>query len=579
MRARLLLLAGVMALSACSGETTRPPNVLLISLDSTRRDLLSCYGRQPKYAPGLPTSPNLDRLAREGVVMEDAYATTSWTLPSHVSMMTGLTEVEHAVDQSVHRYGSTRPMLAERLQAEGFTTAGFFSGPFLEPRFGFGRGFDRYEACYGKELAAAATKAKRALEARDAAKARGDQEAFLRYYRTSEAAQAELQTASHFDVSSRDVTDGVLEELGRRADGKRPFFIFAHYFDPHYDYTAPTEYERYDPEYAGTLDASDFFNNRDIAGPATGPGPRVRKISDRDLDHVYALYEAELAWTDAQVGRILDKLDELGLAENTLVIVTSDHGDEFFEHGSIGHRRTLYEEVVQVPMILRLPRDEAGARPENERVSGLVSIADIPATVVDVIGVEGKAAEGNGATSFLPLVRGETDGAERSVLSRIVMSFGLSYRAPQGAPVEQVPGRTMHVIETYRRGSIKVTRKRSWPEVMMRIHPELDARWAEETRRKRSAETLTWIDVERHPDEPADAHSSDFSDPEARSVPRAFRDEYKTRLARREESRYVERDEGLQSMLKGLGYTAGDDPGAAPSDTLVLPPPGEGVLD
>ncbi len=557
-----------------SGGGTDPVNVLLISLDSTRRDLLSCYGRRPLHAPERATCPNLDRLAEGGVVFEDAYTTTSWTLPSHVSMFTGLSGVEHAVDESVHSYDGAQPMLAEILRGHGFRTAGFYSGPFLAPTYGFGRGFERYEACYGPKLVDAAREARSSLRERDAAKARGDRQAYVQLYKAAEDAEKTLQAESHRDVSSLGVTDAVLDELGRLVQDDAPFFLFAHYFDPHYDYTPPAEHDLFDPDYAGSIDGEDFFDSPRIAGPPTGPGARERRVDERDLERVLSLYEAELSWTDAQVGRILDRLEELELAANTLVIVTSDHGDEFFEHGAIGHRRTLLEEVVRVPLIARLPE----TFPAGERVSGLVSIQDIPATVLAALGLPPEA--GASSRDLLPLARGEeSSGTPRGVVARLVMSFPFSYPAPPNAPVDAVPGRERHVLETWRQGPIKITRRRRWTEPMMRTGSALDAVWAEQTRQRRSVEELSWIDVVAHPDESPEHVSTSFEDPRAREVLRAFRSSYGALVARRGESTFVEQDEGVQAMLRGLGYTASDEDGGAATDALVLPPPGEGLFD
>jgi arylsulfatase A-like enzyme len=562
--------------AACDGskEGAEPVNVLLISLDSTRRDLLSCYGRRPLHAPERATCPNLDRLADGGVVFEDAYTTTSWTLPSHVSMFTGLSGVEHAVDESVHSYDGAQPMLTEILRDNGFRTAGFYSGPFLAPAYGFGRGFERYEACYGPKLVNAARDARSRIRERDAAKARGDRQAYVQLYKAAEDAEKALQAESHRDISSGGVTDAVLDELGRLARDDAPFFVFAHYFDPHYDYTPPVEHDLFDPDYEGTVDGEDFFDSPRIAGPPTGPGARERRVDERDLERVLSLYEAELSWTDAQVGRILDRLEELGLAENTLVIVTSDHGDEFFEHGAIGHRRTLMEEVVRVPLIMRLP----GVFPAGERVGGLVSIQDIPATVLGALWLPTEAAASS--QDLVPMIQGVGGGpALPAVIARLVMSFPFSYPAPANAPVDAVPGRERHVLETFRQGPIKITRRRRWTEPMMRTGSPLDAAWAEETRRQRSTEELSWIDVEAHPDEAPEHTSTSFDDPRALEALGWFRKHYTQLVARRGESAFVEQDEGVQAMLRGLGYTASDEDGGAPTDALVLPPPGEDLFD
>jgi arylsulfatase A-like enzyme len=566
-RLAILLLA---TSAACGGAEPDRPNVLIVSLDSTRRDLLSCYGRDPLHAPGVPTSPALDRLAAQGVLMEDAYTTTSWTLPSHLALFTGEPAHVHAVEQSYHRLPAGVPTLTQALKAAGYATAGFYSGPFLEPSFGFARGFDRYEACYGTELEAASQRAAELAAQRDAALASGDQRALQAALAEHDRAKKELQRLSHHDVSSARVTDAVLGELERRAADERPFFLFAHFFDPHYDYEPPAPHDRFDPGYAGGFDPSNYAFNPAVAGPPQGPGPRERRIGERDLEHVVALYEGELAWTDAQVGRVLDKLDELGLADDTLVIVVADHGDEFFEHGSIGHRRTLFEEVVRVPMLLRLP----GVLPAGERVAGLVSLLDVPATVLELVGLP--AFQSSTSTSFAGLLRGEPDPA-RSVLGRIVLTFQVSFDPPPGG-VQRIPGKHTFVVETFRQGPIKVTRERSWRSVRGSVNPAYDAAASARAAQERSAELVRWIDVVAHPDERSEDHVEDFADARARETLHAFRRRYAELAERRVAAARGEHGEDVGAMLSGLGYAGDEEAGGGPSDEFDLPPPGDAVL-
>jgi len=551
------------------------PNVLLISLDSTRRDLLSCYGHRSVHAPDRPTTPHIDRLAAEGVLMRDAYASSSWTLVSHLSLMTGEPPLVHGVDDNFQAYGGRAPLLAEIMQANGYATAGFFSGPLLEPHYGFGRGFDRYEACYGKDLAETSARAAEARAARETAQ--GPEE-FERAAQAYAQAKATLMVLSHTDVSSKVVTDAVLAELDRREDDQRPFFLFAHYFDPHYDYVPPAEHDVFDEGYDGAIDGVGFLTNPVIAGPKKGAKERERRLSERDLEHVMALYEAELSWTDAQVGRILARLDELGLAENTLVIVTADHGDEFFEHGSIGHRRTLYEEVVQVPMILRHP----GRLPAGVKVDGLVSLIDVPATIVDLAGIDLAgidAAGGMTGRSLVPLVGGQA-GTEpgnepaRSVLGRVVQSHPVMLRAEGHG---QLKGTQFMVTDTFRRGPIKITRNRGWTRPR---EAELAELFADSTRTQRARESVVWIDVEGHPGEERAAHSHDFSDPGARAALEAFRDEYMRLATRRTPPTVSKGRQRFTAMLRGLGYVDGDEDAADEelNEDYVLPPPGERVL-
>jgi arylsulfatase A-like enzyme len=546
-------------------------NVLLISLDTVRRDALSTYGRVPRHAPDTATTPHIDRLAAAGVVLEDAYTTTSWTLPSHLGLFSGEPEVVHAVEQSFHRYQAPFPLLAELMREHGYSTAGFFSGPFLEPHFGFGRGFDRYEACYGDPLRASSERTARLREERDATRARGDAEGFVKAYEAHEEAKQELAQRGRQDISSSRVTDAAMAEIERASSAGQPFFVFAHYFDAHADYVPPREHDCFDEEYTGSIDSQKVSDEGAAQAAASGAatGPPASWGTQRDLEHLVALYEGELRWTDAEVGRLLTRLDELGLADNTLVVIVADHGEEFFEHGTLGHRSTLYEEVVRVPLILRLP----GVLPAGERVGGVVSTVDVPATVLELTGLP--RVGGSSSASFVSLMHGEDDGATRGAFGRLVLSVSLSIPAPPGLRMERIPGNKITIVETYREGAIKVTRKRSWPRVALKVDPELDRKFAAQTERARAKEELTWIDVERHPEERPEQYSGDFSDEKARAVLVNFRERYVGLLEKRSAGLVERVDDELTTMLKGLGYT-GDE--GAEGEEFTLPPPGEHVL-
>jgi arylsulfatase A-like enzyme len=355
-----LIFCGLLPLLLCfaCGRDQQKLNVLLISIDSLRPDHLGCYGY------GKETSPAMDGLASKGAVFLNAVSTTSWTLPAHVSLFTSLYNSGHRVHQNTDRIDGERIMLAEIFQAHGYRTAGFVSGPFMHPAFEFDQGFDEYVYCTDYAGVPPQT---------------GDRPINLR-----------TQEASHGDISSPKVNSRVLPWLDKNKD--QPFFLFVHYFDVHYDYIPPAPYDTlFNPGYEGPVDGVNFIHNDDInAG-----------LPEEDLAQILALYNGEIRFTDDHVEAVIDKLKALNLFDNTLIVITSDHGDEFFEHDDKGHFKTLYDESIRIPLIMHC----TGRIPPGTRVSDQVRIIDIMPTILDFCGLP-QSPEKMGA-SFLPLLRGE----------------------------------------------------------------------------------------------------------------------------------------------------------------------------
>jgi arylsulfatase A-like enzyme len=562
MHARLVQLAATALLAAtgCHDESRRC-NVVLISLDSVRADYLGCYGHEPAHAPGVSTSPNLDALAARGLRFVDCSSTTSWTLPSHAAILTGEPDLVHAAELDDHVLPKGLPTLAERLGARGWRTAGFYSGPYLDPRFGFGRGFERYQSCYGEPLEQAAKRFATTRGELTAAQTAQDSRRLEEAQRRWSADFMALDTLSHRDVSSESVSDAAIGEIEAAARDERPFFVFAHYFDAHYDYAPPAPYdERFDPEYAGTMTGHDFIRDPRIAAPdPSRSGGLARVVSQRDLEHLQALYEGEIAWLDDQVGRLLRRIDELGLDDSTLIVVLADHGDEFFEHGAIGHRRTLFEESVRVPLIVKLP---AGAGLDAE-----------PGRPVSTAAVARWIAELTGCASA---DEREQYASSSGVYGRFVGAYSATLSTPQGSDQVQIPGATTVVSETYRRGSIKVLRDVQWSAPLGRVPSDVAEHFASLAQDMRRRERLRWIDLAHSPAERDEDWSSDFSDPAARAALEEFHDRYAELLARRQRAavRQLEPDEEVK--LRGLGYVSSYESGAR--DDLVLPPPGRELL-
>lgn len=368
---------------ACRDAKPHAPNVLLISIDTLRADHLGCYGY------GRATSPNLDRLAREGTLFEQQVSSSSWTLPAHASIFTGLSDTGHGctdVDKALEPRFET---VAERFHSNGYATAGFFSGPFLHPAFGFGQGFDLYEDCtsYGAAL--------------DAAKP------------VDWAKDDATRKASHEDVANPRTFEAFQRWFG--AWDEKPFFAFVHFWDVHYDFTPPPPFDtRFDPDYTGWVDGRNFFFDERV-------GPKMAK---RDLDHLIALYDGEIAWTDTFLAKIRDELERAGVLDDTVIVITADHGTEFFEHGWKGHRTTLYDEVIHVPLVVRYPK----SFPAGMRVAAQTRSVDLAPTLLDLCGL-GELRDVSG-TSLLPLLRdpvlrtgagsraiSELDSVGRSLLS------------------------------------------------------------------------------------------------------------------------------------------------------------------
>ncbi|MEX1024145.1 MAG: sulfatase [Planctomycetota bacterium] len=577
----LVLLVNVVG--GCGSKEAPRPNVLLISIDSLRRDLVGAYGFESPFAPGVSSSPALDALALEGALFENAYATTSWTLPSHLTMLTGQPELVHGVDIDYHVADPSRRLLAERLSAVGYRTAGFFSGPYLDPDFGFGRGFERYEACYGPALREA-TRAKAALEAEIERSRRGavGTPTVDELTRRMNDAILAVENESHRDVSSRTVTDAALAELEAAAAGDRPFFLFAHLFDPHYDYVPPPPHDRtFDADYTGAITGLDLLEDPAISHPdprATGPGQLVQVANERDMQHIRALYAGELAWVDEQLRRVLERLDALGLAESTLVIVTSDHGDEFFEHGSLGHRNTLFEEITQVPLIVRWP----GRVAAGTRIAPLASTVDLVPTVLDWL----RLADDTSGTSLVPLLEGREDPRERAVLGRMVRAWNVGLMVPDrsGTP-QSVAGQLVVLTESYHWGSLKLLRERSWPRlpnaVLDALPREARDRFEAQQALGRATESLRWIDLAVHPDERPENFSTDFSSAPAQAALERWRERYvdlnADRLAAIEAGGVaVPRDTSEHNeQLRALGYAGGElDSEPLPPGEFSLPAPG-----
>ena len=318
------------------------PNVLLVSIDSLRPDHLHCYGAEHD------TSPVIDALARDGTRFQTVVSPSSWTLPAHLTLLTGLPPERHGVVDDATRLRGDALFLTEVLWQAGYTTAGFVSAPYLDAMYGFSQGFDLYDDY---------SIAKRSFEA-----------------------------SQHGSTSPLllGIFDAWLERWN--ADGReRPFFAFLHMWDVHYDYTPPPPYDTmFDPDYRGSVTGEDFELGTQVH---VGMDPR-------DLAHVVALYDGEIRYTDHYLGLVLERLRALGILDQTIVVVTADHGDEFLEHGRKGHKQALYDESILVPLIIRYPGTVPAGRVVNEQVR----LMDVGPTILTLAGLPRPADFGAAGT-------------------------------------------------------------------------------------------------------------------------------------------------------------------------------------
>lgn len=344
------------ALGALPAAAPDAPNVLLIILDTVRGLDLGLYGSD------LPTTPEIERHARTGVVFTRAVATASWTNPSHASLFTGRFPHDLTADWSLGLDG-TYPTLAEVLRDHGYRTAGFVANTrYVSRPGGLARGFIRYED-HRMTLGAAVSTT-----------SLGDE---VFHQRTWVGRALGIR-----DVLGRVPAPVINGRLLRWLDtpDNRPFFAALNYMDAHAPLRPPEPYaSRFGVRPSFTLRQKVAARFRPRTALAPDVEERARLAQER------AAYDASIAYLDREIGSLLDELEWRRLLDNTLVILTSDHGEEFGEHGTAGHGYSLYWPVLHVPLIVWF----RGRVPGGARVEAPVSLRDIAATVLDLARIPG----------------------------------------------------------------------------------------------------------------------------------------------------------------------------------------------
>lgn len=337
----------------------RGPDVLLVVVDTLRADAVGA------------ATPRWDALAAEGALFTTCRAPSSWTKPSTASLLTGLYPTEHGALEFESMLPGAATTLAETLRAAGWRTAAFTDNPFVSVAYGFGQGFDAFTG------RAPSTVARGTLLLQAASQVR------LRL-----AGGAAYSFGPGVETGADGILGGAVDFL-LASDG-RPAFAYAHLIEPHYPYTPPPPFDggrrRVDPPHSSGILPFDSF-------PA---------LPDADVAIMRANYAGEVSAADAALGRALDRIRAAGRLDGTLVVITSDHGEEFHEHGGWTHGQSLYEELVRVPLLVRPP---AGAPGRGRRVEAPVSLVDVAPTVLGLAGVASGAR--TSGRSLVPLLEGK----------------------------------------------------------------------------------------------------------------------------------------------------------------------------
>jgi arylsulfatase A-like enzyme len=322
------------------------PNVLLIVLDTLRAERLSSYG-YPR-----PTTPFLDAYAQRGVLFEKAFSTSSWTLPAHTSMFTGRLPIEHGA--GLWRYDGRYPTLAEALSRRGYATAAFVANEKIcTAAFGLARGFQRWENIFwdAKSSFVATTFGKKLKQF------------YVPWF----------NPASKFDrMDAPEVNRRFLRWLDHRPN--RPFFAFLNFMEVHSPVNPPRSFAERFSKHPDEISSSRWFRKR----------ASLPELSARGRENKNDAYDASLAYLDTQLKALFQELERRGLEQDLLVVIVSDHGESLGENGLFDHRSALYLPQIRVPLILRFP----GRIPEGRRVSAVVGIQDLTASIAELIALK-----------------------------------------------------------------------------------------------------------------------------------------------------------------------------------------------
>ena len=324
------------SLPQISGNRT---NILVIIVDTLRADHLSTYGY------GRDTSPNLSRIAEQGVIFDNAMAPASWTVPSHASMLTGVYPHDHRTEKDDDILTDGLPTVGEVLSSEGYRTAAFSANVNnFNRKYGLARGFAHFEDYWGANYTAIFSRVTLGWRL----------QLWMRHFRNK-------------PFIGRQHADGINRRALAWIDrDKKPFFVVLNYIDVHDPYRPPEPY----------LHA--FTTVKNPGGGISLLFDQVNMPDAKTLAEEVAAYDGGIRYVDDQIQNLMNALKKRGMLDNTVVMITSDHGEAFGEHNLILHKNALYREVIHVPLVVWNPK----AVPAGRHVSHPVSLVDIPRTLI-----------------------------------------------------------------------------------------------------------------------------------------------------------------------------------------------------
>lgn len=325
-------------------------NVILISLDTLRPDHLGCYG-YPR-----DTSPSIDSLAKESALFQNTFATSPWTLPSHVSMLTSLNCINHQVYLSNQKMDPSILTLADIFRTKNYSTGAITGGGFVSSLYGFGKGFDSYHV------------------------------------------RGTILEKNAAEIGCRYAVDWIDRHMDRN------FFLFLHTYQIHSPYHSPPPFNKLFLEEGSTLTQIDMeqlrFNHEN----------RYKPVSNDLRQNILDLYDSEIRYTDESLIKpLLFKLKKLNLYDNTMIILTSDHGEEFYEHNSWHHTHSVYNETIKIPLIIKF----FNSKYAGKKIAKFTRITDIMPTILDALNINPPKQRLDGESLFDLLADKGQENSER----------------------------------------------------------------------------------------------------------------------------------------------------------------------